>query len=177
MIVAYESMFGATREVAEAISAGASASGVAAECHDIRRLTPTDLAPLQLLVVGAPTHARGLPEPDTRAEAELWLENRMHGHRLEPGALRPGVREWLAVTPLSGLPVAAFTTHADLPQLLVGSALGSLRRGLRRAGAHLVASGLECRVDEHGGLLPGEEDRARVWGREVARRRERRRDG
>lgn len=162
-LVTYESVFGATRQVAEAIAAGMSQT-VPTDCRDVRRLSPFELRGFSLIVVGAPTHARTLPTPATRAEGARWIEGRMHGATLQERALQPGLREWLAATSLSGLRTTTFTTRANLPRLLTGSALPVIARGLRRAGATVSGRGFEAIVDERGALLPGETERARDWG-------------
>ncbi|MGN6326030.1 flavodoxin family protein [Pseudolysinimonas sp.] len=162
-LVAYESLFGSTRQVAEVIAAGMSQS-VPTDCRDVRRLSPYELRGFSLLVIGAPTHARSLPTPASRAEGAKWLENRMYGRTLEGRALTPGMREWLGATALTGLRLTTFTTRTDLPRLLSGSALPAMARLARRAGAWVDGRGFEAVVDEKGQLVAGELDRAREWG-------------
>jgi hypothetical protein len=163
VLIAYESMFGATRQVAEAIADGVRGSAEA-DCRDVRRVSPFELRRFDLIVVGAPTHARTLPTPASRAEAAMWVDGRMYGARLEDRALAPGLREWIDSTALSGLNVTTFTTRVDMSRLLSGSALPGIARRLRRAGARVDRRGYEALVDEHGQLCDGEVDRARGWG-------------
>jgi hypothetical protein len=166
-------LFGATRSIAESIADGLRAS-FEVECLDIRKVDPDRLGAVDLLVVGAPTHMRTLPGPRSRSEGARWLESRMRGHQLQPHATAPGVREWLAVAVLDGTPAAAFTTRADVPRFLGGSAATGIARRLRRAGARVTVRGFEARVDEQANLLVEENARATDWGRRLAERTARR---
>ena len=169
VLVAYESLFGATRRIAEAVAEGAAESAPV-DCRSIHEVDASDVAGRALLVLGAPTHGRSLPTAQTRAEGERWTEYRYRGRRLEPAATTDGMREWLARVPLTGLRVAVFTTRADLPWVLSGSATTDLARLARRAGGVPVARAFDARVDERGRLLDGELDRARAWGARLAAR-------
>ena len=167
-LVAYESLFGATRLVAEAIAEGLFEGGAQVACRSIREVEAAEPGAFRLVVLGAPTHARTLPTPASRLEGERWLEHRMRGHRLEPRATESGVREWIPRASLFGRRVAAFTTRADLPRLVSGSATHAIERLARSQGARVPVPGFEGRIDDRGALLPGEEDRARAWGRSLA---------
>jgi len=170
VLVAYESLFGATRLIAEAITEGLFEGGADSVCRgicDVRALEP---GPFEFLVLGAPTHARSLPTFASRREGTRWLENRMHGKSLDPCATELGLREWIPQASLAGRRIAAFTTRADLPRLLAGSAVHAIERLARAQGARTIDPGFAARVDEHGDLLPGEEDLARDWGRALAAR-------
>src|SRR5216684_2978090 len=59
--VVYESLFGSTREVAEAVAEGllAAASGAAVDCRPVVDAGPA-LGQVDLLVVGGPTHFLGM---------------------------------------------------------------------------------------------------------------------
>ena len=86
--IVYESMFGGTRRVAEAIADGLSPSTrcTVTEVGD----APTVVGPdVDLLVIGAPTHAFGMSTPDTRHEAQSETSQPVISREL-------GVREWLA---------------------------------------------------------------------------------
>lgn len=163
-------MYGATRTIAEAIAWELGDSHDVVECVEIRALLPDRLRGVDLLVVGAPTHGRTLPTPESREEAERWLLSRMRGHRLDPSGSGPGLREWLATASPGPVAAAAFTTRADLPRILAGSAVPGITRRLRRRGARVISPGYEGRVDEHGALLEGEDARARDWARRLAAR-------
>jgi hypothetical protein len=162
-LVVFESMYGNTREVAEAIAEGIS-SRLCVEVVEVG-LAPAELGPeLGLLVVGAPTHALGLSREETRASAAEQADREV----ISAGR---GLREWLEVVRLDGPTVAAaFDTHTD-KRWVPGSASGAARRRLRRLGCTVTApaesfyvSGLE------GPLVAGEVERAREWGRRLAER-------
>jgi menaquinone-dependent protoporphyrinogen IX oxidase len=67
-VVVYESMFGNTRKVAEAIGAGLRSFGNV-EVAPVGAVTPKLLADVDLPVVGGPTHAWDLSRPPTRQSA------------------------------------------------------------------------------------------------------------
>lgn len=67
-LIVYESMFGNTRKLADAIADALRASGVDTSIMHAQE-APTDLSDYRLVVVGAPTHAHSLPRPKSRAEA------------------------------------------------------------------------------------------------------------
>lgn len=163
-LVAYESLFGATRRIAEAIAAGIREGGADVDCRSVREVSASEIPGYGLLVLGAPTHSHTMPTADSRAEGERWLEHRMRGSVLEPHATNPGMREWIAAASFDGHRVAPFTTRVDLPRLIAGSAASAIGRLARKRRGVVTAHGLEALVDDRGSLLPGETDRARGWG-------------
>lgn len=115
-----------------------------------------DLSQLRvdLLVVGAPTHAFGLSRAGTREDA----------HRRGGAPLSTGVREWIDAADGAHLGFTAFDTHVRHPNL-PGSAGQRAAKRLTRLGGTLVASPLSFYVDDYAGpLLEGELERAREWG-------------
>ena len=162
-VIVYESMFGSTRAVAEAVAQGL------ADCAEVSLVRATDAYPAlldaaDLLVVGAPTHVHGMPRPSTRKGAGEQA-SKPGGHLvLEPGAdTGPGVREWLATLGRIDLAVAVFDTRLKGPTLITGRASKAMRRTLRGHGANVVARPESFLVDTSGQLLPGETARARAW--------------
>src|SRR4051794_36062744 len=87
VLIVYESMFGGTRRVAEAIADGLAPSG---HCTVVEvSHAPTVIGhEVDLLVIGAPTHAFGLSTPDTRREAQAETTDPVISREL-------GIREWL----------------------------------------------------------------------------------
>lgn len=189
VLVGYESVMGNTRQIAEAIAAGAAhgAPGAVVHCVSVGTLSP-DPPDVDLLVVGAPTHLFGLPSERTR---RMWIRGivdasrrgeRLGRQRLEPGAAGPGLREWLDDLPGPGLPIdadllravrpdlsprprwaAAFDTRLDRP--FTGSAARRAARLLRHHGFRLAAPPEGFLVEDvPGPLRPGEGDRAFLWG-------------
>jgi hypothetical protein len=157
-LVVYESMFGNTVAVARAVAEGLSSR---VETVDVVHVStaPVVLHGVDLLVVGAPTHALGMSRAATRATAR------------EKGAQAPasqGAREWLALLqrPDTVVQGACFDTRIRVP-LLVGSAARAIRRRLRRLGVAVVAIRRFTVTGTPGPLAPGELDRARRWGAEL----------
>src|SRR5579875_2684685 len=173
-VVIYESMYGNTRAVAEAIAEGLRGAGAdvpaevavsaAAEADGV--LSPE--RPADLVVVGAPTHVRGLPRPATRRSAAQALAKRGDGLHLEEHATEAGVREWLTRARLEGTAAAAFDTHYATPLGFGGSAAKRIAAGLRRAGARLVDRPTGFRVRKGDTLEDGELARATQWGSQLA---------
>ncbi|GIT81769.1 flavodoxin [Leifsonia sp. LS1] len=164
-VVVYESMFGSTRLIAEAIADGLR------ESADVRvlpvREAPESFPDCDLIVLGAPTHAHGMSRPATRAEAGRWADDRRRALTLEPDAEGIGVREWLESC--GDLPdlYAAFDTRADMTELFTGSAAAILERRLHKTGARKLADRASFVVDKQSALARGEIARARDWGRAV----------
>jgi hypothetical protein len=155
-LVVYESMFGNTRAVAEAVAEGLRSSGAAdlVEVGSAPAAVPDDV---DLLVVGGPTHAFGMSRPATRqSAAEQGADGEAAAHQ--------GIREWLeAVQVRRGLAVAAFDTRTD-KRWVPGAAARSADRKLRRLGLRPVTAPEDFYVrDVAGPLVDGEVERARRW--------------
>jgi Flavodoxin domain len=159
-LVVYESVYGNTKEVAEAIAGG---------LEDARAVSvgevPSQATKADLLVVGGPTHAHGLTSRRSRNTA---VEN-AHGD-VQPGAGEgPGLRDWLADLPLvANAQAAAFDTRAHGPRALTGTASHGIARRLRRHGYRLLESESFLVEAPEGPLAPGELERAREWGARLA---------
>ena len=154
-LVVCESLFGNTEAVAVAIAEGLSHYGESGVLSpDAADLTEIDQ--VDLLVVGAPTHAWGLPRQRTVISGK---------HRGSFGA-GPLVREWLdGLSAGTGRPAVAFATRLDKPRALTGSAAGGIARRLRKHGwARVVAPESFLVVGTEGPLRDGELERARAWG-------------
>jgi Flavodoxin domain len=168
-LVIFESVYGNTRAVAEAVAEGLRESGeVTVSSHD--QVDPAALAAADVLVVGAPTHMHGLPTSLSRRMAAKASEE--DGVPLDPSATaEPGIRSWLSEQAGDGRAAAAFDTRADKSPALTGSAARGIGRRLRRRGFELAAEPESFFVDDaEGPLAEGELDRAREWGRALAAR-------
>src|SRR5262249_22705056 len=124
-----------------------------------------DLGGIDLLVVGAPTHALGLSRPDTRETA-----TKQAPHGVVSG--RRGVREWLEALDRShnGLVVATFDTRLGKPRWLTGSAAKAAAKRLTRLGYRLVAAPESFIVHGTTGPLGDNElVRAHGWGEQLAK--------
>jgi hypothetical protein len=121
------------------------------------------LEQLDLLVIGAPTHAFSLSRPATRADAVR------QGAPQDRAQL--GLREWLAnVQPGEhGPAVAVFDTRASKVRRLPTAAAPRAAKLASRQGFHLACRPTYFLVEDiKGPLAPGELDRAREWGRQLA---------
>jgi len=163
VLVIYESMFGATKAVAQAIAAGIAVDGetvVVRACE----VTPEHLRGVDLVVVGAPTHIHGLPRPSTRRGTPGMVQKAGGDLVLEPGAdTASGVREWLAGLGELKTHAAAFDTRANGVAFFTGRASKRIARALKGHGATLVGSP-ESFLVAKAKLLPGELERAQAWG-------------
>jgi hypothetical protein len=164
-VIVYESMFGSTRRIAEAI-----ADGLRETCRVTVlavKDTPETFPGADLIVVGAPTHAHGLSRPSTRTEAGRWGDDPKRALTLEPDAEGIGIREWLESCGTLPGRYAAFATRADMTELFTGSAASALDRRLRKLGSERLAERESFLVDKDSALEAGEVDRARDWGRSL----------
>ena len=162
-LVVYESMFGATRQVAEAVADGLSRSTRCTVVEVGGAPTVVDKE-VDLLVIGAPTHAFGLSTPDTRHEAQKETNTPVISRDL-------GVREWLAALVLLSptTRTAAFDTHVK-QRWVPGSAAHKIAHSLAHKGLTRVHEPVSFRVDgTTGPLLDGELARAQQWGAELGR--------
>lgn len=163
--VVFESLFGSTRQVAEAIADGVR------ETVPVSVLSVADasaLAECDVLVVGAPTHAHSLSRPASRTEAERWARDPAKHLRFEGDSRAPGVREWIEFCPSVRVGYVAFDTRVDMPRIFTGSAASAIAKHLQKRGLHEIVLPESFLVDKDSHLLPSELDRARRWGREIA---------
>ena len=163
-IVVYESMFGNTRRVAEEIT---DALRGVMEVQLLRADTvrDVDLEGTDLVVVGAPTHAWGMPRPGTRKGTPNYVRKPGSDLVLEPDAdSRPGVREWLETFGDARVLGAAFDTRFSGPAALTGRASTGIVKSLTGHGLIMVVTPASFLVDRKNHLRAGEVDRARAWG-------------
>lgn len=168
--VVYESLFGNTRTLAEAIAEGIRIAepGADVSCIAVTEAGPAT-AEADLLVAGGPTHFLGMTSQRSRRMACRYRlqagEGGLPGGEPPPG---PGVREWLATLPRApGRPAAAFDTRLDT--LFPGSAARFIGRILRDLGYVIIAAPEGFTVTSMvGPLSPGERERATTWGAGLA---------
>jgi hypothetical protein len=168
IMIVYESMFGVTRQVAEAVERGAkSVAGnrVAVSLRRVSEVQPEEVMELDVLVVGAPTHAQTLSRPETRAVAAKWAADPGRSLTLEPDALEDGVREFLPTLHPTDADFVAFDTRVDAPEVFTGSAARSIRRRLVKKGLEALLPAESFLVTKDGSLVDGEERRAEDLGR------------
>jgi len=169
-LVVYESMYGNTRQIAEAIANGLqSVSTVAVQ--RVADVAPDDCADADLIVSGGPTHAHGLSRASTRHAAIEAGEKPGSGLVVEPDAEALGLRDWIAGLPqMDGRTVAVFDTRMAARAFLTGRASRGLAKKLRRKGCTVLVPPESFLVDKKSRLFPGELERARKWGAAIALR-------
>jgi Flavodoxin len=174
--IVYESMFGNTHEVAKAISDGVREAQPDAdvECVAVGDAPPELIRSTDLLIVGGPTHIRGMTSRFSRkmgVSGEEKAEAKGEpAHELEEDAEGPGIREWFDGLPKieNGGRAAAFDTRLGSP--MAGGAARGVARRLRKHGYHLVSDPEGFVVeDAYGPLRAGELERAKQWGAQLAR--------
>ena len=164
-IVVYESVFGNTRAIAEAIAEGLGSVPVV-PVHEAGKRRET----VDLLVVGGPTHMHGLSTARSRRLGAEGVDEDGAGH-VEPGATEePGLRSWLRDLPPGAADrAAAFDTRFDKSPWVTGVAARGIARRLRGRGLEVIATESFLVEGSEGPLVEGELDRARAWGAELAR--------
>jgi menaquinone-dependent protoporphyrinogen IX oxidase len=164
--IVFESMFGNTHHIADAIAKGLAGTGevTVVNVNEVTSL-PADL---DLLIVGGPTHVHGMSRPATRAEAEAWAHDPSKSLTLEPDAPGTGVREWLHQ--LTSVPprVAAFDTRADIAEMLSGAASHGIEHQLLELGGMRAVKAQSFVVAGNSPVSPGELKRAKAWGASIA---------
>lgn len=168
-VIIYESMFGNTHEIARAIASGLapgnviSVTGVAEADREL-------LEGADLVVVGGPTHVHGMSRASTRRAAAEQAHQEGSELSLDHGAPAdgPGLRDWLDSLGQLSASGAAFDTRVDGPAAFTGRASKGIARLLREHGLTLLAPAESFLVSKGNQLLPGEEDRAREWGKSLA---------
>lgn len=164
-LVVYESVYGNTRAVAEAIGKGIGDALVL----PVSEVSPEQARSCRLLVVGGPTHMHGMT---TKRSRELAAEAARHDGEVEVEAhadSEPGLRTWLHTLPGGdGIAAAAFDTRLDSSPLLTGRASHGVATRLRRRGYELLGSESFLVSASEGPLVTGELERARRWGAALA---------
>lgn len=164
-LVVYESMFGNTEQLANAVSKGLEIENfdvTVAEVSEAPNGPPLDV---DLLVLGAPTHAFSLSRPSTRADAV---------RQGAPEARQDlGLREWLAdIEPAptaNGLGVAVFDTRVSKVRRLPKAAGPWEAKLARHRGFTLLSKPMAFVVEDVKGPLADDElELATRWGRFVA---------
>jgi hypothetical protein len=167
IVVVYESMYGNTHRIAEAIARGLEPGNTVAVVP-VAEADRELLAAAELVVVGGPTHVHGMSRERTRAAAAANARKPGSGLTVETGAEGPGLREWFAGLDQVTTRAAAFDTRLSGLAILTGRAAKDIRGQLRRHGFTMIAPAQSFLVATGNRLLPGEEDRARAWGTRLA---------
>ena len=156
--VVYESLFGNTARIAQAVVDGLK-ENLDVELHSVAEGKLPE--GVDLLVMGGPTHAFSMSRANTRQDAVN------QGANADPTI---GLREWIEELPEGNdTPFAAFDTRVDMVRRLPGSAAKSATKVARKRGYQSLTRPESFYVqDVPGPLLDGEVQRAKVWGAQLA---------
>ena len=129
-LVVFESMFGNTEKVAAAVAHGLQLEGIDTGLLEVHA-APATLSPdVDLLVVGAPTHAFSMSRVSTREDAVR------QGAR--PSARPSGLREWLGGRPVRRGAAPALATFDT--RVTRGALAAARRRHLGHTGSVTIAA-------------------------------------
>lgn len=162
-LIVVESMFGNTREAAEAAAEGLRETGAEVQVLDVAAAPASPAGDVDLLVVGGPTHAFSMTREATRRDALS------QAHVTDEARADTGIREWIAAAaPDPSVRVVTFDTRVK-KAFIPGSAAKSAAKALAHHGFEHAERGETFWVeDTPGPLKPGEVERARAWGRSLA---------
>lgn len=165
-IVVYESMFGNTHAVAEAIASGLAGYGDVT-IGSTSAVSFTDIAAAELLVVGGPTHVHGMTSRSSRRTAvQTAAEDPTLDLDEDVGG--PGLRDWFKELPRGeGRLGLAFDTRLGRSEVLTGSAARGIARRLRRHGYLELVEPESFLLEGNGPVPAAEIERARDWGAAV----------
>ena len=180
VLVVYESMFGNTHAVADAIGAGFVNAGHTVDICPVDEADAAAVASADAIVVGGPTHAHGMTSTKTReaavaeiakSEAKVAAGQQEHALVLDEHATGEGLRDWFHhLADGRHRPAAAYDTRIHLSPFLSGSAARGITRRLRKDDWDVVADPESFFVIDNGPLAEGELDRARHHGGVLAAR-------
>jgi len=168
-IVVYESYWGNTASVAQAIAEGL---GPDARALSTAEATAEALAGVGLIVAGSPIIAFSLPSEKTRNDMAAKPDKKAPS---PPDLSHPSMRTWLVALPLAGasgqgvaaVRAASFETGFKLSP---GGAAGKILKMLGEKGYQSVAKKQRFFVKaSYGPMKEGELDRAKAWGAELAK--------
>jgi len=166
-VIVYESMYGNTHLVADAI-----ADGLRPEAEVV--VVPVDqatgdfLASFDLVVVGGPTHVHSLSRANTREAAIAAARKPGSDLEIDPDAEGPGLRDWLDSLDHLSIGAAAFDTRVKGPAALTGRASKGIAKRLHAHGCTVVVEPESFLVTKENHLLDDEVARARAWGARLA---------
>jgi hypothetical protein len=166
-LVVYESMYGNTHHIAEAVAEGLGDPGTV-DVVPVARADAPLIKAADLIVVGGPTHVHGMSRPATRHSAVEASEKPESHLSPEPDADGPGLREWLDGLDGTGKRAAAFDTRLHMAGAITGRASKGISGRLRACGFEEIVKPTSFFVTKTTVLEPGEDERARAWGRRLA---------
>ena len=166
-IVVYESMYGNTRTIAEALGDGLRPK-FETSVLPVDKATTEVIATADLVAVGGPTHGHSISRLSTRRAAVDAARER--SLTVDPSADGAGLREWFAGIGSHPHAIAlAFDTRRDMPSSITGRAGHGIARRLRRCSFSNVRDAGSFLVDKNNRLLAGEKERATAWAHAFVR--------
>jgi flavodoxin len=139
-LVVYDSYFINTLKIAEAVAGAIEGQGSSVHLERIYQLDFSKLEGVKLMVVGAPTHNRGMPRPVK------------------------SVLKRLPTDTLANIKTATFDTRYKMSPRKSGSAAIDIEKMLKKLGAETQVPPESFFVEERRGpLFEGEIERAKVW--------------
>lgn len=166
-LVVYESMYGNTHLIADAIAEGLAPLGDV-DVVAVHDATSDALTGADLVVVGGPTHVHGMSTSMSRKAA---LEDAAKPERdldVDPDAEGPGLRDWFDAVAELPPRAAAFDTRMDGPAVVTGRASKGIAKRLRKHGCEFVAEPTSFLVTKENHLVDDEREHARAWGAALA---------
>jgi flavodoxin len=166
-VVVYESMYGNTHLIADAIAAGLRDGGEVVVVP-VGGASEAIEAGVDLLVVGGPTHGHGMTREITRKGAVEAARKPGNPLEVDPDAEGEGLREWFDATDALTTKAAAFDTRFSAPPAFTGRASKGIAKRLHKHGCELVAEPESFLVTKQDRLVDNEEQRAQEWGAQLA---------
>jgi hypothetical protein len=166
-VVVYESMYGNTHLVADAVAEGLAPLGEVAVVP-VEGATADVLASVDLVVVGGPTHIHGMSTAMSRKGAVADAAKPERDLQLDADAEGPGLRDWFDTVDALPSKAAAFDTRLPGRPAVTGRASKGIAKRLHRHGSALVAEPTSFLVTKDNHLPDEERDHARAWGAELA---------
>jgi hypothetical protein len=165
VLVVYESMYGNTHTIAEAVGRGCG-DGNEVQVVPVADATPELVHDADMVFVGGPTHMHGESWSMTRAGARSAAAK--EDLELDPDAEGPGLRTWFhGLDRVDGVRAAAFDTRVDANPTFTGRASKGIARKQRHHGFDVIAEPESFLVTGDNTLIDGEDQRAEAWARSV----------
>lgn len=157
-LVVYESLWGNTARIAQAVADGI---GDGTRAVPTSEASPDAVIEADLIVAGAPVLGFRLPTDEMRAN----VARTESGAPRPPDLSHPSLRAWLDGLPPGHARAAAFETRIWWS---LRGATGDILRGFRQAGYSPIGQREFVVENKYGPLRDGELERARAWGAGLA---------
>jgi flavodoxin-like protein len=166
-VVVYESMYGNTHQVADAIGTGLG-QAFDVSVVPVAEASQAVLAGADLVVVGGPTHMHGMSSAASRKAAIKAAGNPASPLKAEPGAAGAGLRDWFGSLGQCHAKAAAFDTRMHGPAAFTGRASKAVDHLLRAHGFDVLTEPESFFVTKQDRLDPQAISRAQAFGATLA---------